>query len=105
MPALGVRYGPCQGCDPPRRASCSWDIACPIQPQKPTRPACPSEPSCGAGGSSRRLCIVNGLPIEREEVVALLFTVNDISVTLEKIRRLLAEEDDDGEEEEEADAG
>jgi hypothetical protein len=48
---------------------------------------------------------VNGPPIEREEVVALRFTVNDISVTLEKIRRLLAEEDDDGEEEEEADAG
>jgi hypothetical protein len=43
--------------------------------------------------------------IERGEVVALLFAVNDISVSLEKIRRLLGEEDDDGEEEEEADAG
>ncbi len=48
---------------------------------------------------------MNGLLIEREEVVALLFTVNDISVSLDKIRRLLAEEGDDGEEEEEADGG
>ena len=35
--------------------------------------------------------------IERTEVVALLFNVSDIAVTLTKIERLLAE--DDGEEE------
>jgi hypothetical protein len=35
--------------------------------------------------------------IERPEVVALLFTVSDIAVTLDAIRRLLQE--DDGEEE------
>lgn len=35
--------------------------------------------------------------IERAEVVALLFNVSDISVTLTKIERLLGE--DDGEEE------
>ena len=39
--------------------------------------------------------------IERGEVVALLFTVNDISVTLTKIERLLR----GGDEEEEADEG
>jgi hypothetical protein len=37
------------------------------------------------------------LPIERAEVVALLFNVSDISVTLTNIERLLGE--DDGEEE------
>ena len=37
------------------------------------------------------------LPIERAEVVALLFNVSDISVTLASIERLLGE--DDGEEE------
>lgn len=37
------------------------------------------------------------LPIERAEVVALLFNVSDISVTLTKIERLLG--DNDGEEE------
>jgi hypothetical protein len=36
-------------------------------------------------------------PIERAEVVALLFNVSDISVTLTKIERLLG--DNDGEEE------
>jgi hypothetical protein len=36
------------------------------------------------------------LPIERAEVVALLFNVSDISVTLTNIERLLGE--DDGEE-------
>lgn len=35
--------------------------------------------------------------IDREEVVALLFNVSDIAVTLTKIERLLGE--DDGEEE------
>jgi hypothetical protein len=55
--------------------------------------------------SSSRLWDVTEPVIERGEVVALLFAVNDISVSLEKIRRLLGEEDDDGEEEEEADAG
>jgi hypothetical protein len=37
------------------------------------------------------------LPIERAEVVALLFNVSDISVTLTNIERLLG--DNDGEEE------
>jgi hypothetical protein len=37
--------------------------------------------------------------IERTEVVALLFTVNDIAVTLANIEKLLGEEEDDGEEE------
>jgi hypothetical protein len=37
--------------------------------------------------------------IERSEVVALLFAVNDIAVTLTNIEKLLGEEDDDGEEE------
>jgi hypothetical protein len=37
------------------------------------------------------------LVIERAEVVALLFNVSDIAVTLTKIERLL--EEDDGEEE------
>jgi hypothetical protein len=39
--------------------------------------------------------------IERDEVVALLFAVNDISVTLTKIEQLLG----GGDEEEEADEG
>jgi len=37
--------------------------------------------------------------IERAEVVALLFTVSDIAVTLGNIEKLLGEEGDDGEEE------
>lgn len=37
--------------------------------------------------------------IERTEVVALLFTVNDIAVTLTNIEKLLGEEGNDGEEE------
>jgi hypothetical protein len=41
---------------------------------------------------------VQGDLIERDEVVALLFNVSDIAVTLTKIERLLSE-DDDGEEE------
>jgi hypothetical protein len=44
---------------------------------------------------------VADLLIERDEIVALLFTVNDISVTLTRIERLLGGED----EEEEADEG
>jgi hypothetical protein len=40
--------------------------------------------------------------IEREEVVALLFSINDIAATLERIEQLIGE--DDGEEEE-ADGG
>jgi hypothetical protein len=42
------------------------------------------------------------LPIARDEVVALLFNVSDIAVTLANIERLLTEEDDG---EEEADEG
>lgn len=41
--------------------------------------------------------VVSDVPIERAEVVALLFNVSDIAVTLTKIERLLGE--DDGEEE------
>jgi hypothetical protein len=37
--------------------------------------------------------------IERTEVVALLFNVSDISVTLASIERLLGEDGSDGEEE------
>jgi hypothetical protein len=39
------------------------------------------------------------LLIERAEVVALLFNVSDIAVTLTSIERLLKEDEDDGEEE------
>ena len=42
--------------------------------------------------------------IERSEVVALLFNVSDIAVTLTSIERFLTEEDD-GDGEEEADQG
>jgi hypothetical protein len=41
-------------------------------------------------------------PIEGAEVVALLFNVSDIAVSLRRIERLLGEDDD---EEEEADEG
>lgn len=44
-------------------------------------------------------CCVAELPIEREEVVALLFNVSDIAVGVDKIVQTL-EGDDDGEEEE-----
>ena len=37
--------------------------------------------------------------IERTEVVALLFNVSDIAVTLTNIERLLGEDETDGEEE------
>ena len=37
--------------------------------------------------------------IERTEVVALLFNVSDIAVTLTNIERLLGEDEDGGEEE------
>jgi hypothetical protein len=37
--------------------------------------------------------------IERREVIALLFNVSDIAITLTRIERLLTEDDDDGEEE------
>jgi hypothetical protein len=37
--------------------------------------------------------------IERAEVVALLFNVSDIAVTLASIERLLGEDENDGEEE------
>jgi hypothetical protein len=39
------------------------------------------------------------LLIDRGEVVALLFNVSDIAVTLTNIERLLTEDEDDGEEE------
>jgi hypothetical protein len=44
---------------------------------------------------------VADLPIERDEIVALLFTVNDISVTLTRIERLLGGEDGEEEADEE----
>jgi hypothetical protein len=37
--------------------------------------------------------------IERREVVALLFNVSDIAITLTNIERFLTEDEDDGEEE------
>ena len=37
--------------------------------------------------------------IERQEVVALLFNVSDIAITLTRIERFLTEDEDDGEEE------
>jgi hypothetical protein len=37
--------------------------------------------------------------VDRAEVVALLFNVSDIAITLTHIERLLAEDGDDGEEE------
>ena len=37
--------------------------------------------------------------IERQEVVALLFDVSDIAITLTSIERFLKEDEDDGEEE------
>jgi len=37
--------------------------------------------------------------IERAEVVALLFNVSDLAVTLTSIERFLKEDEDDGEEE------
>jgi hypothetical protein len=43
------------------------------------------------------LVAMSSPPIERAEVVALLFNVSDIAVTLTNIERLLGE--DDGEEE------
>jgi hypothetical protein len=52
----------------------------------------------------RENCAAMAVPvIERAEVVALLFNVSDIAVTLTRIERLLTGDDDD--EEEEADEG
>ena len=48
-----------------------------------------------------KLGVMSDGVIERDEVVALLFTVNDISVTLTRIEQLLRGDD----EEEEADEG
>src|SRR5262249_37668276 len=45
---------------------------------------------------------VAGPVIHREEVVGLLFTMNDISELLKDIRDVLVEEDDDGTEEDES---
>jgi len=42
----------------------------------------------------RKLCEMSELPIERDEIVALLFTVSDISATLRRIERLLEDEDE-----------
>ena len=63
-----------------------------------------------ADASGRASCIAAQAPrsspqmdepvIYREEVVALQFTLNDISATLLQIERLLGEDEDDGEEEE-----
>jgi hypothetical protein len=53
--------------------------------------------NCGTRGSTAMLVAMAHPPIERAEVVALLFNVSDIAVTLTNIERLLGE--DDGEEE------
>jgi hypothetical protein len=43
---------------------------------------------------------VSEVLIERDEIVALLFAVNDISATLVRIERLLREDDGEAEEDE-----
>src|SRR5690349_7935342 len=53
--------------------------------------------NCGTRGPTAMLAAMAHPPIERPEVVALLFNVSDIAVTLTNIVRLLGE--DDGEEE------
>jgi hypothetical protein len=58
-----------------------------------TRP----DPSIAAQRFRPQALVMPDLVIERAEVVALLFNVSDIAVTLTKIERLL--EEDDGEEE------
>jgi hypothetical protein len=57
-----------------------------------------SNPRIAALGLRVQALTVSDPLIERGEVVALLFNVSDIAVTLTKIERLL-EEGDDGEEE------
>jgi hypothetical protein len=51
--------------------------------------------NCAAAASSALSMAVDERVIEREEVVALLFAVNDISATLTRIETLL--EDENGE--------
>ena len=48
---------------------------------------------------SRKLSTVVEPLIERGEVIALLFNVRDIAVTVASIERFLKEDEDDGEEE------
>jgi hypothetical protein len=44
--------------------------------------------------------LVSELPIERDEIVGLLFNVSDISATLVRIERALREDEDEAEEDE-----
>jgi hypothetical protein len=55
--------------------------------------------NCGCAGRWAVFDPMSELLIERAEVVALLFNVSDIAVTLTSIERLLKEDEDDGEEE------
>jgi hypothetical protein len=52
-----------------------------------------------SGAATGRLSSVAEPLIERAEVIALLFNVSDIAVTLTSIERFLKEDEDDGEEE------
>lgn len=54
--------------------------------------------NCGAAPPVRKVCPIAEPFIDRDEVVALLFNVSGIAVTLKKVQRLL--EENDGEEEE-----
>jgi hypothetical protein len=54
-------------------------------------------PRIAAPSTATQAVLVSDLLIERAEVIALLFNVSDIAVTLTKIERLLG--GDDGEEE------
>ncbi len=53
--------------------------------------------NCASARRCAAFVLMADSPIERAEVVALLFNVSDIAVTLTNIERLLGE--DDGEEE------
>jgi hypothetical protein len=55
--------------------------------------------NCGFGACGARFGFMPEPLIERPEVVALLFNVSDIAVTLTNIERLLGEDENDGEEE------
>jgi hypothetical protein len=55
--------------------------------------------NCGLGARGARFGFMSEPLIERAEVVALLFNVSDIAVTLTNIERLLGEDESGGEEE------
>jgi hypothetical protein len=69
-------------------------------PEALEQPARTQSANCGAANlcPSFFSCMSEPL-IERQEVVALLFNVSDIAITLTSIERFLKEDEDDGEEE------